>query len=356
MKHLRILSFTALAVGLGFFTSCDDGEDVPTVIPPSESGLIEIQGGGAEYPNTSFIELKSGNQLAIARESWDLAFSSGSEFKVLINGTTGAMASATGKTDLNEVGAKKIAEVEDSGELILTFTNLQSILHVDNESNPLSAPVIAAINATEDQNEVYILSRGSCAATERSLKKIRIIRNGKGYTLQHADADSTAFSSLDIPKSAEDKLVYVSFEKGIVDVEPSKTAWDISWTAGTSTAAFPQAVNGTLAYFYQDLVYHNIYGGSSAAVMMEEDIAYESFEEQDAASLEFNKTDRMTIGSSWRNGSGPPGSPAATIKNNIYYIVKDAEANLYKVQFLSLTKDGVRGTPTFQYELVAQGN
>lgn len=355
MKQLRILSFAALAAGLGLFTACNEDNPSPQIIPPSESGLIEIMGGGEAYPNTAFIELKSGNQVAIARESWDLAFASGSEFKVLINGTTGAMVSATGKTDINAVGQAEITEIEESGELILTHTNLESIIHVDDASNPLSAPVITPISATEAQNEVYILSRGASAATERPLKKVRIIRNAEGYTLQHADAASDTFSSLDIPKSAEGKFIYVNFEKGIVNVEPTKSAWDISWTAGTSTTAYSDAVNGKLAYFYQDLVYHNIYGGSSAAVVMEEDIAYEEFKEQDASGLEFSTSDRLTIGASWRNGGGPPGSPAPTVKDNIYYIVKDADANLYKVRFLSLTKDGVRGTPTFEYELVAQG-
>src|SRR5690606_24846086 len=101
--------------GLGLFTACNDSEDGPAVIPPSEAGLIEINGGGEEFPNSSFIELKSGTQTVVARESWDLAFASGSEFKVLINGTTGAMASATGKTDLDKVGAEEISAVEESG-------------------------------------------------------------------------------------------------------------------------------------------------------------------------------------------------------------------------------------------------
>ncbi|PZX58208.1 HmuY family protein [Algoriphagus chordae] len=355
MKQVRILSFAALAAGMGLFSSCNDDDPKPVVIPPSESGLIEVDGGGSTYPNTAYIDLSTGEQTAIQRESWDLAFSSGSDFKVLINGTTGAMASSTGKTDISQVGADEIAAAEASGELILTFTNLEGILHVDDAANPLSNTAIAAISPTAGDNEVYLLNRGTSEATERPWKKIRITRNGTGYTLEHADADSDTFTSLEVSKNSEGNLVYVSFEDGIVEVEPAKTAWDIAWTAGTSSTPYPDATNGTLAYFFQDLVYNNIYGGVGAAQVLEADIAYADFTEEDVFSLSFETADRLVIGSSWRSGGGPPGTPAPAVKTDIYYVVKDADANIYKVRFLSLTKDGERGMPTFEYELVVEG-
>ncbi|SFA92858.1 HmuY family protein [Algoriphagus aquimarinus] len=351
MKQYRFLSLTALLAGATIFSSCDDDPE-PVIVPPTESGIIEVDGGGAEYPNTAFIQFRTGTQTAVARESWDLAFSSGSDFKVLINGTTGAMASATGKTDISTVGADEIAAAEASGELILTFTNLEGILHVDDAANPLTNPAIASISSTDAENEVYLLNRGTSAATERPWKKIRITRNGTGYTLEHADADSDTFTSLEVSKNAEDNFVYVSFENGIVEVEPAKAAWDIAWTAGTSSTPYPDATNGTLAYFFQDLVYSNIYGGVGVAQVVETDIAYSDFTEADVFSLTFSTNNRLTIGSSWRSGGGPSSSPA--VKEDIYYLVKDAEANIYKVRFLSLTKDGERGKPSLEFELVSE--
>ncbi|GAA0877813.1 hypothetical protein GCM10009119_07810 [Algoriphagus jejuensis] len=352
MKQLRILSMAACAVGFGLLASCSDDPD-PVVVPPNESGFVEVDGGGATYPNSVFVSLRSGKQTAVARGNWDLAFSTGSDFKVLINGTTGAMASATSKTDINAVGAAEIAAAEASGELIMSFTNLQGILHVDDAANPLSKPVVAAVSATDATNVVYLLSRGASGVEAKPWKKIRVIRKGEGYTLQHANADATTFSSLDITKDKDDSFVYVSFESGIVDVEPAKTEWDIQWTAGTASTPYPDAVNGTLAYFYQDLVYHNIYGGVSTVQVMEADIAYEDFMAEDAAGLTFDSSNRLAIGSSWRLGGGPTSQPA--VKEDRYYIVKDSDANVYKVRFLSLTKDGERGKPSFEYELVDAG-
>ncbi|MBN3518797.1 hypothetical protein JYB62_02180 [Algoriphagus lutimaris] len=352
MKHDRLLPICLLFIGAGLFTSCND-DSAPIVIPPDETGLIEVNGGGATFPNTAFIKLRSSEQTAVKRDDWDLAFYSGSDFKVLINGTTGAMASATGKTSLDEVGTEEVSAAESTGKLVLSFTNLESILHVDDPANPLNKPIIAPISASDDENEVYLLNRGSSGASERTWKKIKITRNGSGYLLEHADADGSSSSTLEISKNDSDNFVYVSFENGIVEVEPAKEDWDIAWTAGTSSTPFPQASNGILAYFFQDLVYHNIYGGTTAVEVLEEDIPYENFLFSDIASLTFNSDNRLTIGSSWRGGGGPNSTPA--VLEDRYYIVKDSEDNYYKLRFLSLTKDGERGRPSFEYELINSG-
>jgi len=349
MKQYRFLSLAALVAGASFISSCNDDDPKPVVVPPSEAGLIEVDGGGAAYPNTVFIDLSTGTQTAVKRESWDLAFATGSDFKVLINGTTGAMALATELNDISMVSEANLSE-EDAAKLILSFTNVEGILHVDDPSMPISKPAISAISTAEGDNKVYILNRGTSGAEERPRKKIRVIRKGDGYTLQHADLDATEFTSVDISKDNEQNFVYFSFENGIVEVEPGKNAWDIAWTAGTSSTPYPEATNGTLAYFFQDLVIHNIYGSTSVAEVLAADISYEAFTEGDALGLTFNSSDRLAIGSNWRGGGGPNSAPA--VKEDRYYIVKDADENIYKVRFLSLTKDGERGKPSFEYELV----
>lgn len=351
MKNYRFLSVAALLAGVTIFSSCSDDDPDPVIIPPTASGLIEVDGGGATYPNTAYIQFRTGTQTSVARESWDLAFATGSEFKVLINGTTGAMASPTGKTDINAVSAADMSAA-DSAALVLSFTNLEGILHVDDPSMPLSKPVISTIASSEASNEVYILSRGASGVDAKPWKKIKITRNGEGYTLQHADADAATSTSVTIAKDSELNFVYFSFESGIVDVEPAKDSWDISWTAGTSSTPYPDATNGILAYFFQDLVYHNIYGGVSTAQVLEEDIPYADFTEQDSNTLTFDSSNRLAIGSGWRSGGGPSSAPA--VKDDVYYVVKDAEDNIYKVRFLSLTKDGERGKPSLEFELVSE--
>ncbi|WP_268034334.1 HmuY family protein [Algoriphagus sp. PAP.12] len=352
MKKHQFFQLGLFILSLVGFFSCSE-DDSPIVVPPNETGTIEVNGGGETYPNSVFINLRATEQTTVSRESWDLAFYSGAEFKVLINGTTGAMASATGQTDLNAVGETEIAAAEATGELILSFTNLDGILHVDDPSAPLSNPVIEAISSTDTENEVYLLSRGASGVEAKAWKKIRITRNGQGYTLEYADANATTFSSVEISKDSDYNFVYFNFEQGIVSVEPKKSEWDISWTAGTSSTPYPQAANGTLAYFFQDLVYHNTQNGIGVTEVLEADIAYKDFTSEDVLSLSLNTSDRLTIGSNWRAGGGPSSSPA--VLTDRYYIIQDAEDNIYKLRFLSLTKAGERGYPSFEFELVEAG-
>lgn len=334
---------------LAFAIACDTENPTPPP-PPVEEGFVEVNGGGATYPNTVYIDLSKGEQYPVARTDWDLAFDTGSEFRVLINGTTGAMAYPTGEFSMNEVGADLETQLVADGTLALTFTNLEGILYVDDAANPLSKPALGTVSATDSQNQVFVLSRGTSGTDARPWKKIRILRSGGGYSLQHAAVDATAFATVEISKNTAQNLVYYSFENGVTEVEPEKTGWDFAWTAGTSSTPFATAVNGTLAYFYQDLVYHNIYGGSKAVQVMESDIAYEDFVESDISALSLVSDSRLTIGPNWRSAGGPTSSPA--IREDRYYVVQDPVGNVYKVRFLALTKDGERGRPSFEFNLV----
>lgn len=351
MNRIQIITLGFAAILLsGTLVSCDPKEDPIVEIPPAEEGFIEVNGGGATFPNTVFISLRKEEQFAVGRTKWDLAFSTNSDFKVLINGTTGAMAYETTDVEINAIGDTHAAPLRTAGELELTFTNMNSILYVDNAQNPLSDPVIGVVSATDSENKVYILNRGSSGTDPRPWKKIRILRKDGNYLVQHADITATTFTSIKVAKDPKVNLVYLSFEDGLVTVEPEKSNWDFAWTAGTSTTPFGQAINGTMAYYFQDLVYHNIYGGVSAVQVLDSEIAYDNFDVQDIATLTFNTDNRLTVGANWRSGGGPNAAP--TIRNDRYYIIKDANGNYYKVRFLSLTKDGERGRPSFEYALV----
>lgn len=344
------ISLWILATLAAFMLSCADSEDPILEVPPVEDGFIEINGGGATFPNSVFIDLSKGEQLPVSRKKWDLAFSTGTDFKVLINGTTGAMAYPTGIFDMNAVGDQQAEALRSSGRLEMSFSNMEAILSVDLPSDPLSAPVMGSISTSAASNQVFILNRGSFGLDPRPWKKIRILIQDGKYLLQHADITSADFSTMEVSKNEDFNFVYVSFEEGIVEVEPKKEDWDFMWSAGTSTTPFPQAINGTLAYPFQDLVFHNIYGNVRAVEVLEADIRYENFVEGNLSSLEFDRVNRLAIGSNWRGGGGPNVSP--TILNDRYYILRDPSGNIYKIRFVALTRDGERGRPSFEFALV----
>ena len=83
---------------------------------------------------------------------------------------------------------------------------------------------------------------------------------------------------------------------------------------------------------------------------VESDLSYDNFTLADIDNTLFS-LDQRSIGSSWRNSGGPNSSPS--LKDNVFYIVSDTDANLYKLKFLALFNEaGERGYPEFVYSLL----
>jgi hypothetical protein len=58
--------------------------------------------------------------------------------------------------------------------------------------------------------------------------------------------------------------------------------------------------------------------------------------------------DQRGIGSDWRNVFN-----GGSIKDDRFFVLKDADGNLYKIRFNTLTDDsGIRGNPKFEYSLL----
>ncbi|WP_149914215.1 HmuY family protein [Sphingobacterium cavernae] len=52
-----------------------------------------------------YVDLSSDIQTPITRDSWDLGFYSGSDFRVILNNSVSAAATVTAKNSLTEVGS-----------------------------------------------------------------------------------------------------------------------------------------------------------------------------------------------------------------------------------------------------------
>jgi len=322
------------------------------------NGSINVDGGGENYPNKVFIDLSAKRQTAIERTTWDFGFSSGSDFRVILNSSNGMMAKALDETDLNSVTAADTAGFGLQLSLDAVFAAITSdtppswvpeaITWIDDPSGDLNGTAIAAVSATVDENKVYIVNRGNgpgSTPVELGWKKIRIVRSGTGYTLQHADIAATTFSEIQITKDSKFSFQYVSLANGAVEVEPAKEKWDIAWTAFSNSTNFG---SGPVPYYFQDMILQNTNGVETAQVLTA-DIAYANFTEADLAGITF-ATSQTNIGSSWRSGGGPGSGPS--LKSDRFYIIKDADGNVYKLKFTALLQSGERGKPAFEFELV----
>lgn len=325
----------------------------------AQAGEMEVNGGGALYPNRVFIDLSANRQTAVERTSWDLGFSSGSDFRVILNSGTGMMARALNKTDLNAVTAADTVGFNAQLSLAAVFAAInqptepswvpEAINWIDDPAGDLSKTAIAAVAEAAANNKVYIVNRGTGVGTpapELGWKKIRIIRNAIGYTLQYADIAATSFSEIQIAKNTSTAFQYASFANGEVTVEPAVDRWDIAWTGFTNSTDFG---TGPVPYYFQDIIIQNGAGVQTLQIM-NSSIAYENFTESSLTGLDFGAQNQIKIGSSWRSGGGPGSSPS--IRTDRYYIIKDGAGNYYKLRFTALTTSGERGKPKLEFALL----
>lgn len=351
----RFTKIIALLCLVTAFTACSKDEDPIVIVPPSDGSSLTLNGligteAGTSAGNSVFVDFSTDKQVSAARASWDLGFYSGSDFRVVLNNTMGAAAIALTKTDLNTVTAADttalaIATTLTIGQGAGSFANIDPVEGV--ASAYLAGTVIKAVSATDADNKVYIVNRGAAGlipATEnRGWQKIRVLRNGNGYTLQYAKINETTFKTLTITKDAAYNFKYVSFVTGAATVEPEKAAWDIQWTLATYKAT------ATIPYTFSDFVLINFVGGVTAAEVLTSTVAYADFKETNLTGVTFLGT-REVIAGNWRVTSPTP----AGVKTDRFYVVKDGAGNVYKLKFVSFTStdSGVRGKPVIEYKLV----
>lgn len=331
----------------------------------SAQAIMNINGGGATYPNKVFIDLTANRQTAVTRTQWDLGFFTGSDFRAILNSSNGMMARALDKTNLNEVTAADTVGFGSQLSLSAVFAAAlvtpaptwitEAKNWIDDPSGDLTKTAIASISATDSENKVYIINRGSgvgSPAPDLGWKKIRILRNGAGYKIQYADISATTFEEIQINKDAAFNFVYFSFQNGTVAVEPEKERWDIAWTGFTNLTALGPPGSPLIPYYFQDVVLQNRNGVETAELLIANAGSYENFGEEDLAGITFS-TNQLGIGSNWRSGGGPGTAPA--VRTDRFYLVKDADGNIYKLRFTALTQDGERGRPQIEFALLQQG-
>jgi len=351
-KFTRIIALLCFVTA---FTACSKDDDPIVTVPASDGSTLTLNGligseAGTSAGNSVFVDFSVDKQTSVERASWDLGFYSGTEFKVILNNTVGATAVEINKTDLTQVTAADTTALAIAGSLALGqgaggYTYIDPV--EGNLTTYLAGTVIKTVSATDAENKVYIVNRGAAGliapATNRGWEKVRVLRNGNGYTLQYAKINETTFKSLTITKDPALNFKHISFVNGAVNVEPEKSAWDIEWTLATYKA------NATTPYTFSDFVIINFVGGVTAAEVLTTTVSYADFAEANLSGVTFLGT-RDVIGSNWRITSGTP----IGVKTDRFYVVKDGAGNVYKLKFVSFhaSDSGVRGKPVIEYKLV----
>lgn len=313
----------------------------------STGSQLTLDGGPGDdaAENSVFVDMSANKQTPVKRDSWDLGFYNGDDFRVILNYTlVNAMAVALNKNDLDAVTA------QDTAGLVLESTfSPDDLKKVDDVSGDLNKTVVGDIAADDADNKVYILNRGGLVSHSDASKgwiKFRVLRNAIGYTLQYANIADANFKTVNIPKEPTHQFSFVSLDNGQqVPVQPAKGLWDFQWGLASYTTA-------GIYYPFADLVFINFRDGVQAAEVMTSTVSYDNFNESNIAAITFS-SNRDVIGSNWRATTGTKG-----VKTDRFYVLKDPAGNIYKLKFINFIADdgGKRGYPNISYQLVKKGD
>lgn len=316
-------------------------------------GSISPEVGGPNEGNQVYVDLSSESAVLAQRDSWDLGFYNGNEFRVALNGSI-YMATAA----LTEIDIDAVTEADVSGlqaEVAVGTFNPINTAYVDAPNGNILETAINEVSDTDSENPVYLLNLGyevgtatatvgsvEIAGNHRGWKKIRILKTGSDYVLQYADLNDTSHQEITISKNSTYNFNHFSFNTNtLVDVEPQKEKWDICFSV------FTNVLPGAGSYGFSDFVFHNRKGNVKSYKVETADFAYDDFALANVIESNFLE-DQTTIGSDWRSVFD-----GGSVSDDRFYIIKDSNDNLYKLKFLGLTNNtGERGYPEFQYKLL----
>ncbi len=354
MKKLHIL--LSLFVLL-FISSCDEVEPIPER-EPITGAIVDVEVGGSNLPNQVYIDLSTNTSMAVTRDAWDLGFYSGEQFRVIINGSVKMAVKASSFSSIDEAN---LSDVESFlSEVAVGTFDAANIAFVDNVDGDLEQTAIEEIQVDNAQNPVYFVNMGYYVSDEpadlgtfiadgehRGIYKIQIFREGETYKLLYARHDDNTHHEVIIPKNTDYNFSFYSLMNEVfVNVQPVKNAWDLCYSVFTNE--FP----GYGTYPYPDFFITNILDNTLVYSIEEDDLSpdFDEFTLEDVDENLFEASQRA-IGSTWRVSGGPNNPP--TVKENVFYIIKDPNGFYFKVKFTAITNSvGERGYPQFVFELL----
>ena len=170
--------------------------------------------GGPNEQNQVYIDLSTETQSPVQRDTWDLGFYGGTDFRVGINTSIYMAAKQLESTNIDAVTQADVADIQD--EVAVGTFDPTNAAYIDNPDGDIAKTAIAPISASDSDNKVYLVNLGYQVGTEvpapgsvaiagdtRGWKKIRILRQGNGYLLQYADLNDTSHQEITIEKNSE---------------------------------------------------------------------------------------------------------------------------------------------------------
>ncbi len=313
-------------------TSCFEEDEL---VPKHESGNLTV--GEVELTETykyqAFFDLETNSTVKQNLISeWDLGFeTSDSGWHVILNTSKMMLAGNTGQTDFEAI--------KNSDGIDMNFDpshgNLDSTAignwYVLLDEKPVSLEYVFVVDRGTDENY-----------DQPGLKKVKFnIQDENTYEVRFANLDGSNEQNLSVAKDTSVNFVCLSFENGIVEIEPDKNSWDFQF-GKYSTLLFtnegdpyPYLVTGVLLNPFKTLA-------APDTMHPFDEIHFEIAEKHSL----FKQKD--IIGYEWKEYDFD--NSMYTVIPDKIYIIKNRIGFYYKMRFIDYyNSTGEQGFPTFEF-------
>lgn len=331
------LHLTGILIVISFLVhSCfEEDQAVPPYIPPDDVDTVSFH--NSIYTHQIYFDLSSGEILAENENSvWVLGFECAADgYHLRINSSDFWGVAHTGSVKFDSVFSDVPVYIwrSDKSDGDMDSTAVGDWLSLDSGD-----PVYS--------NEVYLVGKFNGISFE-PIKKVQFIyMDEQSYKFKVASLESSVGDTILISKDDNLNYVHYSFQDNkVMHLEPNKNEWDILFTQ-YFTILYTD--DGIPAPYYVRGVLHNPNMVESA---LDTTSSFIEINYSNASSNLFsNKQD--AIGYDWKSVKVDEGSNSAeySVRIGYTYIIKDPDADLYKLRFKSYFNElGIKGYPSFEY-------
>lgn len=282
---------------------------IPRVV--SKQKTIELL--SVQDSETIFVDF-SENEISHAPDKgWVLGFLNGTTNGVLLNPAVRTTAFQTSFTDFAQVNLALV-----NSQIVSLIPDLiNSALGDSLIDNPDgSKTVFGQIYADSTLSKVFLVANLNNRET-KDWYKVKVTARNSGYSVQYAKLSESTKRTIQVAKTANYNLSYLSLDENkVVDSpEPRSKNWDISF--GPSTVITSTQTIGVINNF----VSLNYIGGTTATIISpEQGLSFESYKYQNIVDSTLTST-KNTIGINYHRGN--------------FFIIKDPEGYHYKLRFIT---------------------
>jgi len=298
------------------FFSCEKEE---TPVPKHQAGDAKTLSVSvsSDYKYQVYFNLNTGEEVSRnLKTDWDLGFFC-SDDRVFLNSSKVMLAA--------EITGRTFDEITDTTGLVFKW-----------DYPSLQTDSLALSNWKE--NSIYVVQLGFNEKGENlGLRKLEFIKSDNLLKAKHAKLDNSDQKEVEITKDQNYYAVYLSFEKGVLKVEPPKNTWDIVFTQYTHVFKEPA----------QTYLVLGILLSPDVQAIQVDSVAFENIKYEFAKTLELT-SQRDIIGYDWKEYSFDTQSYRVFAEKN--YVIS-SQGKLYKLHFVDFyDTSGQKGNPTFEIQ------